>query len=64
VPNEAKGVSARFVFVRPATAARASSEGWRLCLRPNSVRCHVGADKKTEAGLNVVVGKEVVDYFN
>jgi hypothetical protein len=35
VPNRAKGVSARFVSVRPATAAKASSEGWRLCLRPN-----------------------------
>jgi hypothetical protein len=34
VLNEAKGVPARFVFVRPATAAEASSEGWRLCLRP------------------------------
>jgi hypothetical protein len=36
VPNGAKGVPARFVSVRPATAAKASSEGWRLCLRPNS----------------------------
>jgi hypothetical protein len=36
VPNRAKGVLARFVSVRPATAAKASSEGWRLCLRPNS----------------------------
>jgi hypothetical protein len=36
VPNRAKGVPARFVSVRPATAAKASSEGWRLCLRPNS----------------------------
>jgi hypothetical protein len=36
VPNGAKGVPARFVSVRPATAAEASSEGWRLCLRPNS----------------------------
>jgi hypothetical protein len=35
VPNRAKGVPARFVSVRPATAAKASSEGWRLCLRPN-----------------------------
>jgi hypothetical protein len=35
VPNGAKGVPARFVSVRPATAAEASSEGWRLCLRPN-----------------------------
>jgi hypothetical protein len=42
VLNEAKGVPARFVFVRPATAAEASSEGWRLCLRPNrwSVRAN------------------------
>ena len=31
----AKGVPARFVSVRPAAAAKASSEGWRLCLRPN-----------------------------
>jgi hypothetical protein len=36
VPNGAKGVSARFVSVGPATAAKASSEGWRLCLRPNT----------------------------
>jgi hypothetical protein len=35
-PNGAKGVPARFVSVRPATAAKASSEGWRLCLRPNT----------------------------
>jgi hypothetical protein len=35
VPNRAKGVPARFVSVSPATAAKASSEGWRLCLRPN-----------------------------
>lgn len=25
---------------------------------------NVGVDKQTEAGLNVVVGKEIVDYFN
>jgi hypothetical protein len=37
VPNGAKGVPARFVSVRPATAAKASSEGWRLCLRPNTL---------------------------
>jgi hypothetical protein len=36
VPNGAKGVLARFVSVRPATTAKASSEGWRLCLRPNN----------------------------
>jgi hypothetical protein len=36
VPNGAKGVPTRFVSVRPATAAKASSEGWRLCLRPNT----------------------------
>jgi hypothetical protein len=36
VPNGAKGVPAHFVSVRPATAAKASSEGWRLCLRPNN----------------------------
>jgi hypothetical protein len=36
VPNGAKGVPARFVSVRSSTAAEASSEGWRLCLRPNS----------------------------
>jgi hypothetical protein len=29
-------VSLPVVSVRPATAAKASSEGWRLCLRPNS----------------------------
>jgi hypothetical protein len=31
----AKGVPARYVSVGPTTAAKASSEGWRLCLRPN-----------------------------
>jgi hypothetical protein len=36
MPYQAKGVPARFVSVGPATAAKASSEGWRLCLRPNS----------------------------
>jgi hypothetical protein len=35
VPNRAKGVPARFVSVRPATAAKTSSEGWCLYLRPN-----------------------------
>jgi hypothetical protein len=38
--NEAKGVPARFVFDRPATAAKGTSEGWRLCLRPNSSLVH------------------------
>jgi hypothetical protein len=37
VPDRAKGVPARFVSVRPATAAKAWSEGWRLCLRPNTL---------------------------
>jgi hypothetical protein len=33
----AKGVPARcLVSVGPTTAAKASSEGWRICLRPNS----------------------------
>jgi hypothetical protein len=32
----AKGVPACFVSVGPTTAAKASSGGWRLCLRPNS----------------------------
>jgi hypothetical protein len=36
VPSPAKGVPARFVSVGPAAAAKASSEGWRLCLRPNT----------------------------
>jgi hypothetical protein len=36
VLNRAKGVPARLVSVRPATEAKATSEGWRLCLRPNS----------------------------
>jgi hypothetical protein len=31
----AKGVPARFISVGPTTAAKASSKGWRLCLRPN-----------------------------
>ena len=35
VSRPAKGVPARFVSVRSSTAAEASSEGWRLCLRPN-----------------------------
>jgi hypothetical protein len=37
VPSLAKGVPARFVSVGPAAAAKASSEGWRLCLRPNTI---------------------------
>jgi hypothetical protein len=37
MPYRAKGVPARFVSVGPATAAKASSEGWRLCLCPNIV---------------------------
>jgi hypothetical protein len=32
----AKGVPACFVSVSSAAAAKASSEGWRLCLRPNN----------------------------
>jgi hypothetical protein len=32
----AKGVPTRFVPVGPTTAAKPSSEGWRLCLRPNN----------------------------
>jgi hypothetical protein len=44
VPSPAKGVPARFVFVGPAAAAKASSEGWRLCLRPNThYLCHIFA---------------------
>jgi hypothetical protein len=39
VLNRAKDVPARFASVRPATAAKATSEGWRLCLRPNSDFC-------------------------
>jgi hypothetical protein len=38
VPSPAKGVPARFVSVGPAAAAKASSEGWRLCLRPNKMQ--------------------------
>jgi hypothetical protein len=35
----AEGVPARcLVSVRPTTAAKASSEGWRLCLRPNRIQ--------------------------
>jgi hypothetical protein len=37
VLNRAKGVPARFVSVRPAIEAKATSEGWRLCLRPNNI---------------------------
>jgi hypothetical protein len=33
--GQAKGVPACFVSVSSAAAAKASSEGWRLCLRPN-----------------------------
>jgi hypothetical protein len=37
----AKGVPARcLVFVGPTTAAKASSEGWRLRLRPNIQLAH------------------------
>jgi hypothetical protein len=36
-PSPAKGVPARFASGGPAVAAKASSEGWRLCLRSNSV---------------------------
>ncbi|KAL5647790.1 hypothetical protein ACJX0J_042145, partial [Zea mays] len=42
VPSPAKGVPARFVSVGSAAAAKASSEGWRLCLRPNTV-CYCSA---------------------
>jgi hypothetical protein len=35
VSSPAKGVPARFASVGPAAAAKAWSEGWRLCLRPN-----------------------------
>ena len=38
MPSPAKGVPARFVSVGPAAAAKASSEGWRLCLRPNKMQ--------------------------
>jgi hypothetical protein len=34
--EQAKGVPACFVSVSSAAAVKASSEGWRLCLRPNS----------------------------
>jgi hypothetical protein len=34
--DQAKCVPACFVSVRAAAAAKASSKGWRLCLRPNS----------------------------
>jgi hypothetical protein len=47
VPSPAKGVPARFVSVEPAAAAKASSEGWRLCLRPNrrtEIRAMVSTD--------------------
>jgi hypothetical protein len=45
VPSLAKGVPARFVSVGPAAAAKASSEGWRLCLRPNNAE---GGEIKAE----------------
>jgi hypothetical protein len=35
-PRPAKGVPARFASGGPAAAAKASSEGWRLCLRSNN----------------------------
>jgi hypothetical protein len=45
----AKGVPARFISVGPTTAAKASSEGWRLCLRPNNCICsHVHSWVKCE----------------
>jgi hypothetical protein len=43
VPSPAKGVPARFASVGPAAAAKASSEGWRLCLRPNKVEINSDA---------------------
>jgi hypothetical protein len=46
-PYQAKGVPARFVSVGPATAAKASSEGWRLCLRPNREKEEKEKDTKS-----------------
>jgi hypothetical protein len=51
VLNEAKGVPARFVFVRPATATEASNEGWRLCLRPNSFTVQIINTTPNERGV-------------
>jgi hypothetical protein len=45
VPSPAKGVPVRFASVGPAAAAKASREGWRLCLRPNSMMHHVMTHK-------------------
>jgi hypothetical protein len=46
----AKGVPARcLVSVGPTTTTKASSEGWRLRLRPNSVH---------QKSKNVIYGKE------
>jgi hypothetical protein len=42
ISYETKGVPARcLVSVGPTTAAKASSEGWRLCLHPNILRAQV-----------------------
>jgi hypothetical protein len=42
VSSPAKGVPARFASVGPAAAAKAWSEGWRLCLHPNNtLKCIV-----------------------
>jgi hypothetical protein len=43
MPYQAKGVPDRFVSVGPATTAKASSEGWRLCLHPNTQSINNGS---------------------
>jgi hypothetical protein len=56
VLNRAKGVPARFVSVRPTTAAKASSEGWRLCLRPNRLHCYLRYEANTQQVLRECAG--------
>jgi hypothetical protein len=55
VPNKAKGVPAHFVSVGPVTAAKALSEGWRLCLRPNILQW------STAPNLNGVLTRHTLD---
>jgi hypothetical protein len=45
-PSPAKGVPARFASGGPSAAAKASSEGWRLCLRSNKDHHHHDIEHK------------------
>jgi hypothetical protein len=62
VPNQAKGVPDRFVSVRPAAAAKASSEGWRLCLRPNKDEANYSMAKDTIEGTRLQTVENINKY--